>query len=206
MQNTPEPGSTANLAAHPSNIRNASRIDRGVSTSATGTSPSNTRNEYDHIRGAAVHEAGHAIAARAVGYEVISVSVFGFEGLTRYRMPAYELLTSAGRSRELVVTVAGLCAELLCANREEEVWSVILREVLNLVEEELQDPGILDEYSELLGEDDGISAARVLLLELEDPLGESDLERVLQKAICDALDILRASRKQLGRDAELLLA
>ena len=95
------------------------------------------------LRGAVVHEVGHAMAAEAFGWDVTSVTVDGHGGgTTLIGWPVEN--TPAGRWRSMTVKVAGAAAELLVAGRAGDCES-FFEYSLELVEEETRAPGRLDD-------------------------------------------------------------
>ena len=150
----------------------------------------------DPNRAAALHEAAHALAAAAVGFEVRELWVDAGGGYCGYRRPH-------GRTwEEVVVTLAGWIADSiyggnthLIAEREDEIRAMVLDES-KLLEAE--------ENAELSAEvGDGLAAARILLGELDN---ESDQLETLDEAGREAQLIVRDGWATLEQLTDLLLA
>ncbi len=153
-----------------------------------------TPSDTELRREAAIHEAGHVVACRAMGYEVTGAEAFHGDntglGHMTYRLPMIED-SPAGRSRRLVVLLAGNLANYLVGDREGEgAWRV----EADLLEY-LDDPDSYPWFGEEVLDDDG-QALRLLQDEAADPHGAEPRE-LLRETIRETIELLRERRAEL---------
>jgi hypothetical protein len=137
---------------------------------------------------AAYHEAGHVVAARAVGYSVGEAWIDGEDGFMRFSFPPWDRDSPAGVWRQLVVTVAGVLAEQIFAAGAsvEDARAEVVRYVLEAGE---CDDGEM--------EGDAWDAAR-LASGWDDPDLLWDAVEDAARILCECEDDVRAEARSLA--------
>ena len=149
------------------------------------------------VRTVAIHEAGHAIVAEAVGHHVSVVSIVGSGAISGHTISSSEpIMTRPEFERRIVCILAGRAAE------EIALGDVSTGAALDLVEATQMLAGLFGNC----GLGDRLTAVNMQVHEiLRDPDVAHAVETTLQALYAQARDILHAARPALEAVAEALI-
>lgn len=175
--------------------------------SADGVSEVNPEILAGARHGIAIHEAGHAVAAHAVGYEVRSIVLNEYDAICWYGVPVWDRNGSpAGLRRQLTAGYAGTVADILWPGRPDRQHTLdeLIEEATNCL-----DPSFLNcvdavDHTWKDNHTDEVEAA-ALINSFDDPYVEIDPYEEVREAHETAADILTEHWDDVERISNALL-